>query len=31
MAPIQAVEIYDSEYETTYTAHIQKNGSAWIG
>ena len=31
MAPIQTVEIYDSEYETTYTAHIQKNGSAWIG
>ncbi len=31
MEKIQIVKIYDSEYETTYTAHIQKNGSAWIG
>ena len=27
----QTVKIYDSEYETTYTAHIQKNGSKWVG
>ncbi len=27
----QTVEIYDSEYETTYTAHIQKNGEGWVG
>ncbi len=31
MEKIQTVEIYDVEYETTYTAHIQKNGSGWIG
>ena len=31
MEKIQSVEIYDSEYETTYTAQIQKNGSGWIG
>ena len=31
MEKIQTVEIYDSEYETTYTAHIQKNGDGWIG
>lgn len=31
MEPIQVFEIWDSEYETTYTAHIQKNGSGWIG
>ena len=31
MEPIQTVEIWDSEYETTYTAHIQKNGNGWIG
>ena len=31
MDKIQTVEIYDAEYETTYTAHIQKNGSGWIG
>ena len=27
----QTVKIYDAEYETTYTAHIQKNGDGWIG
>ena len=27
----QTVEIYDAEYETTYTAQIQKNGDGWIG
>ena len=31
MAKIQTVKIYDSEYETTYTAYIQKNGSGWFG
>ena len=31
MEKIQTVEIYDSEYETTYTAQIQENGSGWIG
>ena len=31
MEKIQTVEIYDAEYETTYTAHIQRNGSEWIG
>ena len=31
MEKLQTVKIYDEEYETTYTAHIQKNGSAWIG
>ncbi len=31
MEKIQTVKIYDSEYETTYTAQIQKNGDGWIG
>ena len=31
MEKIQTVEIYDAEYETTYTAHIQKNGDGWMG
>ena len=31
MEKIQIVKIYDSEYETTYIANIQKNGSRWIG
>ena len=31
MEKIQTVKIYDAEYETTYTAQIQKNGSSWIG
>ena len=31
MEEIQTVEIKDSEYETTYTAHIQRSGSGWIG
>ena len=31
MEKIQTVEIYDAEYETTYTAQIQRNGSGWIG
>ena len=31
MEKIQTAKIYDAEYETTYTAHIQRNGSGWIG
>ncbi len=31
MEKVHTVEIYDAEYETTYTAHIQKNGSGWMG
>ena len=31
MKAIQTVEIQDPVYEETYTAHIQKNGAAWIG
>ena len=31
MEKLQTVKIYDEEYETTYTAHIQKNGSGWVG
>ena len=31
MEKIQVVEIQDTIYEETYTAHIQKNGAAWIG
>ncbi len=31
MEKIQTVKIHDSEYDTTYTAHIQKNGDGWIG
>ena len=31
MEKIKALEIQDPIYEETYTAHIQKNGAAWIG
>ncbi len=31
MEQIETFKIHDSEYETTYTAHIQKNGDGWIG
>lgn len=31
MEAIKTVEIRDPIYEETYTAHIQKNGAAWIG
>jgi len=31
MNAIQTVEIQDPVYEETYTAHIEKNGAAWIG
>lgn len=31
MKAIQTVEIQDPVYEESYTAHIEKNGAAWIG
>ena len=31
MTQIQTAEIYDSEYETTYIACIQRNGDGWQG
>lgn len=31
MEKTQIVEIEDPVYEETYSAHIQKNGAAWIG
>ena len=31
MEEIKTLEIQDPIYEETYTAHIQKNGAAWIG
>ena len=31
MEEIKTLEIQDPVYEETYTAHIQKNGAAWIG
>ena len=31
MEDIKTVDIRDPIYEETYTAHIQKNGAAWIG
>ena len=31
MEKIQTVEIQYQDYLETYTAHIQKNGSKWIG
>jgi len=31
MEQIQTVEIEDPVYEETYTAHLEKNGTAWIG
>ena len=31
MEEIKTLEIEDPIYEETYTAHIQKNGAAWIG
>ncbi len=31
MEQIQIIEIEDPIYEETYTAHIQKNGTTWIG
>ena len=31
MEKIKTLEIQDPIYEETYTAHIQRNGTAWIG
>ncbi len=31
MTHIQTIEIQDPVYEEIYIAHIQKNGTAWIG
>ena len=31
MEKIQTVKIQNPEYGDTYTAHIQKNGTGWIG
>jgi DNA-binding transcriptional regulator GbsR (MarR family) len=31
MEKIQIVEVKDTVYEETYTAHIQKNGAVWMG
>ena len=31
MEHIQTVKFKDPDYGDTYTAHIQKNGSGWIG
>ena len=31
MEEIKTLEIQDPVYEETYTAHIQKNGAAWVG
>ncbi len=31
MEAIKTVEIQDPIYEETYTAHIKKNGAAWVG
>ena len=31
MEAIKIVEIYDKVFEETYTAHIQKNGTSWLG
>ncbi len=31
MEKIQILEIEDPVYEETYAAHIQKNGTTWIG
>ena len=31
MAEIKTVEIHDNVFEETYTAHIQRNGTSWLG
>lgn len=31
MEEIKTVEIQDKVFEETYTAHIQKNGTSWLG
>ena len=31
MEQIKTVDIYDTVFEETYTAHIQRNGTNWLG
>ena len=31
MEEIKAVDIHDKVFEETYTAHIQRNGTNWLG
>ena len=31
MGKIKTVEIHDKIFEETYTAHIQRNGTSWLG
>ena len=31
MEQIKAIEIHDQVFEETYTAHIQRNGTNWLG
>lgn len=31
MEKIKTVEIHDTVFEETYTAHIQRNGTSWLG
>ena len=31
MRKIKTIEIHDKVFEETYTAHIQGNGTSWIG
>ncbi len=31
MEEIKTVEIHDKVFEETYTAHIEKNGTSWLG
>ena len=31
MEEIKTVEIHDKVFEETYTAHVEKNGTSWLG
>ena len=31
MEEIKKVDIYDKVFEETYTAHIRRNGTSWLG
>ena len=31
MEKIKTIEIHDKIFEETYTAHIQRNGTNWLG
>ena len=31
MGQIKTVEVHDKVFEETYTAHIQRNGTSWLG